>query len=187
MEQRNSALATYLAHCQCLIVFYIEGVYWSFVRRPVCWCNALSICGLLWCDNNKVTRVERFFSCGTHTGWRRDWHRRFWSIERVHVFLVKKGNLYWPSLKGDLILLPGVILFLDARQQLFVKWQQGYCFENEVGKIVLWPVGMLDYVMISAIMTDHVLCWILNVQKSVRQNGMLQEFVCISWYWHSDN
>ena len=60
----------------------------------------------------------------------------FEAVRRVHVYLVKKGNLYWPSLEGDLILLPGVILFLDARQQLSVKWQQGYCFENEVGKIV---------------------------------------------------
>ena len=101
MEQRNSALATYLAHCQCLIVFYIEGVYWSFVRRPVCWCNALSICGLLWCDNNKKTGVERFFSCGMPTGWRRDWDRRFWSSEesaclsgeeRKFVLAVSRGR-----------------------------------------------------------------------------------------------
>ena len=60
----------------------------------------------------------------------------FEALRRVHVYLVKRGNLCWPSLEGDLIMLPGVILFLDARQQLFVKWQQGYCFENEVGKIV---------------------------------------------------
>ena len=45
--------------------------------------------------------LRDFFSCGTHTGWRRDWDRRFWSIEesaclsgeeRKFVLAVSRGR-----------------------------------------------------------------------------------------------